>query len=160
AEVRPELARRGSRAENAVIWLPTAGERPLASSPLIAEPPEEAAEIALAPWAVTGLRLSPGEALDLLCASLDRETLAPGVVVGAPLRFWAAALRFGAALVAREQFLPGVETGDPSRGRWQPALTGADGQRFNQLARAMPAACRALAPADSPPQRAAAAVLR
>src|SRR5262245_23029973 len=160
-EALPSLARHHAQAETAIAWLPTVQDRPIASSPLIAEPPESTTEAALDPWTVTALPLSPEQALDLLSASLDRDTLAAGVVVGTTLRFWATALRFGAALVAREQFLPGVEhAGTAWRSRWQPALLGADGQRLNQLARAMPPACRALGSADAPPQLAASAVLR
>jgi SNF2 family DNA or RNA helicase len=159
-EALPELARRCGKAESTVAWLPTVRESPLPSSPLIAEPPAAEEEPVLAPWSVTALPLPAEQALELLYAALDRETLAPGVVVGTTLRFWATALRFGAALVVREQFLPGVEhTGDAWRSRWQLTLLGADGQRLNQLARSMPPACRALGAADAAPQVAAAAVL-
>jgi SNF2 family DNA or RNA helicase len=160
-EALPELARQLAEAESAVAWLPTVHEQPVPSSPLIAEPPAANGEPVLAPWTVTALPLTANQAIDLLGAALDRDTLAPGVVIGPTLRFWAIALRFGAALVAREQFLPGVaHEGEAWRGRWQPALTGADGQHFAQLAKVMPAACRALGTAEAVPQTAAAAVLR
>jgi SNF2 family DNA or RNA helicase len=94
---------------------------------------------------VNAVRLSPDQAITLLSACVGRETLAPGVVVGKTLAFWATALRFAATLVARQQFLPGVELGpEGHRARWQPVLQAADAQRQTQLARAMSAACRAL----------------
>jgi SNF2 family DNA or RNA helicase len=141
------------------LWLPTAGGRPVPSSPLIAE--VDSAEAALAPWSVTALPLAPAQAVSLLCACADRETLQPGVIVGSTLAFWAQALRFAGALVAREQFVPDVRQGDKGwRACWRPVLAGADGQRVRQLAGAMPAACRALSrSADAPPDRPAAAVL-
>jgi SNF2 family DNA or RNA helicase len=147
--------------EQAVLWLPTLGDHPVASNPLIAEPPEDTASAVLAPWAVTALPLTPNQAVDLLGVCLDRETLAPGLLVGATLAFWATSLRLAGALVAREQFLPDIEqTGRAWRACWKPVLAGAEGQRFNHLARAMPAACRALTgTADAAPDRPTADVL-
>src|SRR5438874_1949912 len=64
-----------STAETAWIWLPTVGRRPLASSPLIEQPPETGNGVALVPWSTTVLPLTPGQAVDLLGACLDRPTL-------------------------------------------------------------------------------------
>ena len=146
---------------HAFLWLPTAAGRPVASSPLIAEPPHAATAVALTPWVVAVLPLSPAEAIDLLGACLDRQTLAPGVVVGPTLAFWAAALRFAGALTAREQFLPDIAPiGKTWRAGWKPVLTGPEAERCGRLARAMPGACRAFTDrADAPPDRPAAAVL-
>src|SRR5262245_21146068 len=141
----PGALRRSSQIENAVVWLPTVREQPLPSSSLIAEPPQTNAMPVVTPWTVTALHLAPEQAIDLLGACLDRDTLAPGVILGSTLSFWSTALRFAGAVVAREQFLPAVEQQEGSwRACWKPALTGAEGLRFNQLAQAMPAGCRAL----------------
>ncbi len=150
-----------SEVEHAFLWLPTAAGRPIASSPLIAEPPDATTAAALTPWVVAVLPLSPDEAVDLLGACLDRQTLAPGVVVGPTLAFWAAALRFAGALTAREQFLPDIApTGKTWRTAWKPVLTGPEAERCSRLARAMPGACRAFTDrADAPPDRPAVAVL-
>jgi SNF2 family DNA or RNA helicase len=160
-EALPALARLRDKTEQQVLWLPTAAGCPVASTPLIAEPPAATAEAALAPWTVTVLPLSLEHTVDLLAACLDQETLAPGVHVGASLAFWATALRFAGALAAREQFLPDVEqSGDTWHARWKPVLAGAEGQRFDRLARAMPGVCRALGgTTDAPPDRPAAALL-
>ena len=56
-----------------------------------------------------------------------------------------AAVPGSGALVAREQFLPGLrQEGTTYRACWEPILTGAEAGRLAQLARAMPHACRAL----------------
>ncbi len=161
AAVLPDESRRHAGAEQVVAWLPSVGDRPVPSSPLVAEPPEDAAKAELAPWRVTALPLTPAGAVDLLCACAGRETLAPGVVVGPTLAFWAAALRLGAALVAREQFVPDLEQVDDGwRAVWRPVLAGADAARGNQLAQAMPPACRSLAAsADAVPDASPAALL-
>ncbi len=146
----------------ATVWAPTVDGQPIASSALIAEPPPSTAKAAIAPWAVTAIPLNPAEAIDLLCLCMNRETLAPGIIVGNDLAFWAAAMRMGGALVAREQFLPGVEAvEDFYRARWEPVLAGADAQRLQQLVKAMPQACRALtaANAGAAPETPASAVI-
>jgi hypothetical protein len=160
-EAVPALAGLGDRAEQQVLWLPTAAGRPVASTPLVAETPAAAAEAVVAPWTITGFPLPSDQAIDLLAACLDLQTLAPGVHVGTSLAYWATALRFAGALVAREQFLPDVQhSGREWHARWKPALAGAEGQRFDQLARAMPGVCRALGgTADAPPDRPASVVL-
>ncbi len=160
-EALPDLTTRDVHPDTVHVWLPTIAGRPVASSPLIAEPPSGDSEASLAAWITTAVPLSPAQTVDLLGACLDRPTLAPGTIVGSTLAYWAAALRFAASLIAREQFLPDVESeGKAGRALWKPALLGADAQRFNQLARAMPPACRALASEKDPaPERPAAAVL-
>ena len=153
ADLLPGTTRRSLHAEVRFLWLPTVGDRPVPSSALVAELPEPGATAALAPWRAAVLPLAPVQAIDLLSACADRETLAPGAIVGPTLAFWARALRFAGALVAREQFVPDVrQTGRTWQARWRPVLAGADAQRQSQMARAMPPACRALS-ADAPPRR-------
>jgi len=117
----------------------------------------------LAPWTVTAFRLTIERALEVLCACVGKETVAPGVIVGKDLAFWAAAMRFAGALVARQQFIPALtKEGEPFyRARWAPILAGDDALRLGHLAKAMPAACRALTRAsDAPPQVAPLSLLR
>ncbi|HKX33683.1 MAG TPA: DEAD/DEAH box helicase [Blastocatellia bacterium] len=138
----------------ATVWLPSIGDLPLASSPLIAEMPPTDAAPRLAPWRVTAIPLTSAEAVELLCACVDREVPAPGIVAGRDLAFWTQAMRFAAALVARQQFLPDVQpVEDFFRAQWRPIWTGADAARRSQLERSMPSACRALTAtaAEGPP---------
>ncbi len=160
-DVLPEFTPARSQPEPAVLWLPTIAGQPLASSPLIAEPPESVAEAAPAPWTITALALTPRQSLDVVAACLDRDTLAAGVMIGPTLAYWATALRLAGALVAREQFLPDlVRSGAVWRACWRPIISGIEAQRFRRLAQAMPPACRALAPtADQTPDRAPTALL-
>ncbi len=147
--------RRGGEAF--VAWLPTADGMPAASSPVISSPRETSAPVTIAPWTVTALPLSLPESVELLCASVGKETLAPGVVIGRDLAFAAAALRFAGGLVARQQYLPAVEQSEGAfRAVWRPVVSGLDAERLAKLARAMPDACRALQrKADAPPHVAA-----
>jgi hypothetical protein len=136
-----------------VIWLPTARGRPIPSSGLIADVPAIGA-VSLVPWQITALPLPIPLTIDLLCACIDKDTLANGILIGPTLAFWTRALRFAGALVAREQFVPGLRNNGAWRASWQPVVTGVDGQRFARLVRSMPAACRALTRSpEAPPDR-------
>ncbi len=64
------------RACHVTAWLPTKGSSPVPSSSLIAEPSKSRAKTKLAAWAVPAYRLSAEEAVELLCASAGRRTLA------------------------------------------------------------------------------------
>jgi SNF2 family DNA or RNA helicase len=144
-----------------IVWLPAIGDQPTPSSPLLGPIPKTKSPPALAPWSINGLLPSDANLVALLCSCMDRDTLGPGIVIGATLAFWTTALRFAGALTAREQFVPSLRPrGEAYRACWLPVLSGSDSRRLNQLAAAMPPACRALgAGADLPPDRAALDVL-
>ncbi|MGH7230625.1 MAG: DEAD/DEAH box helicase, partial [Nitrospiraceae bacterium] len=135
------------------IWLPTHAGLPVASSALIAIPPETQSPVTVTPWTITAWPLISDVAGDFLCACVGKQTLAPGVIVGRDLAFWTVALRLAGSLAARQQFLPGMTK---RNGRylacWQPVIDGTDAERMRRLATRMPAVARALArePTTSP----------
>ena len=130
----------------AVAWFPTAGDMPVPSSPLVAQVPDPSTPSILSSWSVTVLPLSFERAAALLCMCVGKQTLAPGVVVGRDLAFWVRAMRFAGALVARQQFLPGLESRNGGyRAVWEPVIAGPDRERLTALANDMPGAARALA---------------
>ena len=148
------LNQTGIKPLKAFICMPTAGNIPIASSPLIAEPPDVREKTGISPWIVTGLALNISESIEFLCHCAGKTILAPGAIVGDDLSFLTKAMHFAAALVARQQFLPGMEKAGKSYfARWEPIFSGPDADRFGRLARAMPSACRAIShKADSPPE--------
>jgi SNF2 family DNA or RNA helicase len=127
------------------FWLPTQGDAPLPSSPLIADPPKSRKAPVLAPWQLPTLTLSASDAIALLATLQDRTALAPGVAVGDDLRYWSAALRLAGGLAFRRQVLPDlVERQGEYRACWTPTFLGEDSGRLERLARAMPPAARAI----------------
>ena len=150
------------RARRVTAWLPTKGDSPIPSSPLIAEPLGSRAKTKIAAWTVAAYRLPAEEAVELLCASMGSRTLAAGVIVGSDLAYWAEALRFAGSIVARQQFLPGLTTGSGARrATWDPIFMGTDAERLPALAGRMPAAARALSePGAAAPERPSTEVLR
>jgi SNF2 family DNA or RNA helicase len=145
-----------------VAWLPSNAQGALPSSPLLAEPSEDQGAVEVAPWEVPALVLTTEQAVAVLIAGVERTTWGPGVVVGGTLAYWATVLRFAGALVARQQYLPGIGEGPDGttfRARWEPVLTGAERLHAEPLARSMPHACRALTVnAAHPPASAASTV--
>ncbi|MFQ3592514.1 MAG: DEAD/DEAH box helicase [Gemmataceae bacterium] len=140
------------------LWVPTSSDGlAIPSSGLIADV-LPTAPLRLRPYSITALPLSPAMMLDLLCACVSKETLAPGVLIGSTLAFWTRLLQFTGALVGREKLVPGVQSsGSTLRAVWQPVVTGPDSQRLGRLLQAMPPACRALShSSEQPPERPAA----
>ncbi|UEM20723.1 DEAD/DEAH box helicase [Skermanella mucosa] len=150
------------------LWLPTGPDGPLASSPVVEEPPDEATPLAPAPWDTVALALEPGDIVRLLAECPADGTFGPGLFAGPDLAYWAMALRFAGAVAARGAVLPDlVRAGDAVFARWRPVFLSRDTQALARLARCMPDAARAVGPArDSggvpvaaPPDAGPAAVL-
>jgi len=141
-------------------YLPGDRQGPIPSHPLIAE--RIVTKLSLLPWQVTVIPLDADEMLSLLEACRSKGGLPPGVRAGASLAYWATAvLPYALSLVLRQQVLPDVAEEAPGEwtARWSPVYAGEDAGRLVALARAMPAACRALTEAESAPELSAKAVL-
>ena len=149
--------------ETITAWLPMVDGAPVSS--VLGDHPEEDAEPTLAPWRVPALPLDWPTTVDLLGHCHDRRTLAPGRLIGTDLSYWAHVVRFAGAMVAREQFLPGLqERNGTYRARWEPVVRGEEAERVATLANAMPPACRALSRSeetspDTPPRTVLTSVL-
>lgn len=147
----------------ATVWLPTKGSYPVPSGEMIADLPPSKAKPKMASWKVAARMLSPKEAVSLLGLSVGRRTVAPGVLVGSDMAYWTDVLRLAGFLVARQRFLPDLKNeGKLYVAKWNPVFVGRDAERFDMLARRMPAAARALSKSGTQqaPQEPAATVLR
>ena len=153
-----------------LAWLPTAAGRVVPSSPLIGRRAQAAGSktpAAIAPWIVMSAPLATDDAIVLLCSCVGQRTLAPGVILGADLIWWADLVRFAGAIVARQKYLPGMAAaaGGAWRARWEPILDPEDADRLAGIARRMPAVARALGAGTTsrplaPPQTAALSVAK
>ena len=103
---RLKLKLKPRRTPSAVTaWLPTDDAGPVLSSDAAGRQPSR--NLAVAPWTVQVIRLSPVEAVDILCEVMGKRALDSGATVGADLAYWADALRFAGFQVARQQFSSG-----------------------------------------------------
>jgi len=151
------------KTEKINFWIPTIGGNPVPSSPLVAEIPDSKAEPALAPWTVHAYPLETEETIVLLCACMGKRVLAPGIISGNDLLWWADALKFAGSLVAGQKYLPGVREDEGEyRAFWEPVFSGEDAGELAKIAKQMPPAARALAPEASavPPEMPAALAAR
>ena len=141
----PGLRLTARRVRPVAMWLPSRADGPTPSSALVAPVDGAGGPTHIAPWSVPALRLEPAESVALLRAVSRDRNLAAGTFAGADLRYWAEdAFRFAAALVSRQQFLPGIAIGqDEARAVWEPVFTGDGGERLAVIAARMPGAARA-----------------
>ncbi len=154
----PEVHQPRQALEEAVIWQPSQEGKPLPSTALLDDAPPSAEECYLAPAIISVLPLGAQQAIHLLATAIGKRMLGPGVLIGADLAYWCAAMRFAAGLVTRGQFLPGIQIENGTyRARWVPACGGADAAAMQTLASAMPPAARAVTKeaSDDPPSLAA-----
>ena len=149
----PELPGEGG---SAIAWLPSVDGAPVPSTPLLGE--SNGKKPRIAPWTVETITLNFDDALDLLIDAVGKTLLAPGILVGADLAFCTTAMRFAAAVVAREHLLPSV---DGNSARWLPAFTAHEMQHLASLARAMPPVALAIgSKSDAPPMLSSAEATR
>jgi SNF2 family DNA or RNA helicase len=126
------------------LWLPSSAAAPFASPELLATGAQAAPEGPphLAAWRVTGVLLTPNQALDLLLA-------APVSLYGADLRAWRVATLLVIEMLSGQQVLPALQReGFRLRAAWLPRPTPATAQKLAALAQALPPLC--LAATDDP----------
>ena len=133
------------------LQLPSLGGGPLASPELLRPEPRQAAgparrgpinRVSLVSWRVPVLAFGPAAALAVLAGFGGSDDAA--ATAGGSLAYLTAVARFAADLAARGRVLPVLAgEGETYAARWRPVLGGADAQRANDLAAAMPPSCRA-----------------
>ena len=138
AQVRPE--KMPSTHRDATIWVPTRYGKAVDRNG------QSQGNEAIQPLSLHVAILTAEEALDFLDAcNRNPRAESPDLKLAPTTRFWAAALRFVAALAARGRFLPSLSAqGAPFHARWQPILAAPDRYALRQLAAAMPPAARAI----------------
>lgn len=136
---RLNVSARASMPETRTIWLPSVASTPIPSPELVAlgalpraDPP------ALAPWRLSGMELSPDDAIDVLLDLPRREC-------GADLLAWREAALLALSLVVGQQALPALRReGFRLRAFWMPRPPPETARALANLAAAMPPLCRAV----------------
>ena len=149
AEILESISVKAPRVEvvSHEVLLPSFDKTPVPSSPLLGTEVHGKKASDLRSWQVETLSLRPAAALEFLCLTAGKEMLQPGVMAGVDLAYWAAAMRFAGALVARQQFLPDLVREDGRFcARWRAVYVGRDEDRLHGLVAAMPHAARAMTP--------------
>ncbi len=134
------------------IWLPSSGGEPLPSGSAAGRP-RSGAGISLMQWYIDTLDIPWDNAMWILSEVARNRDAIAGMTVGPDLAYWSEVMSFAGYLVARQRFLPDLVAGKSSfAASWVPVFSGGDERRHAALARAMPAAARALSssPNDKP----------
>lgn len=102
-------------------------------------------------WAVTGVCLTPAEALQVLHSLPLNLADVSDSFLGGDLRFWSHIARWNLDLLARSKYLPLLDQRPNGVGqsRWRVLLdSSTDQARLEHYATQMPAVCRAIVPLD------------
>ena len=128
------------------IWVPCSGSNPLSSSPLVQEDEGKTKENKLKPFLIEAIDIGHENTISFLSACVNRDIIKAGIVFGEDLNFWIRAVRFAGALVARQEYLPGVSDGPNSEviAVWEPIFLGDDAKYIKQMRQSMPGSCRAV----------------
>ena len=146
AATKSAVPRFKSRPSYMTVWLPTTDTGPISSLDGI---PESRDGIRMAPWAVRAIHLSTKEAIDILCAVLEGNTI-NNAQAGGDLRYWAKVLQMAALQVKKKKYLPNIVFNEGKyTALWDPVFLGEDEERLEEMARAMPAAARAITPSST-----------
>jgi hypothetical protein len=124
----------------ATIWVPTRDGKAVERTG-----PSQQSE-AIQPW-ILPVAILPAESAIYFLDACNRNPYAESadVKIAHTTRFWGAALRFVAALAARDRFLPSLSAqGASYHGRWRPILAAPDRHSLRELAAAMPPPGRAI----------------
>ncbi len=139
----------------ATLLLPATRSGPQPAPQLLHDWPLEDADLALAPWQVSGARLPAAEAFDVLSHLPLAGELPRGLALGADARFWNTVAGLVLEVLARQKIVPVLVPAEqaPARSRSGPTLYHArwlavldgpqDPPRLARLQSAMPPICRA-----------------
>jgi SNF2 family DNA or RNA helicase len=130
-----------------VLVLPTVSGVPLPSPEMVSDAVPSRDEVpTLSPWRVRGLSLAPLTALGWLVGQPSEVGSLPDAIrLGEDVRYWVVASRLALEILARQRFLPDLETrprGTRASTKWEPLLE-EENERLELLIASMPPVCRA-----------------
>ena len=124
-------------------WLPSVGDLPVASSPILREIPDRAAKREIKPWLVTIRKLHEVETLQFIAAINEGAFHGSGILPGDSLYWCRDSFMPMIHMTASGSFLPGLRMTDTgAEARWMPAPDEEISQTCSALAASMPAVCR------------------
>lgn len=142
-----------SRVATIQAWLPSAENFPVPSSRLLCtdddvfefQPPTKHL-----PWAIDTVAMHALEIVALVERAQTGHILTPGVILSSEFSFIVQLARFSSALVARQQYLPGVvQRGGDYFACWKPIFSPDDHAKIQDFADLMPPVVRALTSVQS-----------
>jgi SNF2 family DNA or RNA helicase len=141
-----------------VIWLPSRGNVPSPSSPVMGTAFGQRQKVIMRPYETTVRKLSPEEFLEIAALAGEEGIAGEGVLFGSSVRWCGQMAKVMVNAAVKETFLPGaVRNGEWWEARWLPLPDESDERALDSLAVTMPGACRCMtdsaeAPPETPPE--------
>jgi len=127
------------------LWLPSRGERPVPSSPLVGAEPDRRKKVALHAYPAATRPLTVAELLELCTLSGNGNLPGSGVIFGPSIAWTGRLVDVALALAAQEAFLPTlVQHQGHWEARWVPVPDDQCEAHLERLAGNMSAVCRCL----------------
>ncbi len=134
------------------VWLPSRGEKPVPSSPLIGPMPEIDGEESLKAFPITALRLNSTSLFELSLLSEKGNIPGSGVIFGSSLLWTRQVRKIALNIIRSQSLLPSVVRNDKFwEGLWQPIPDTSTTHALEKLAATMPAVCRSLSRTSTQP---------
>jgi SNF2 family DNA or RNA helicase len=131
--------------EPLTAWIPSCGEEPVPSSPLIGHEPDKRKKVRLHSFFATGRPLTLEELLELTAIAENGNLPGSGVIFGHSIAWAGQLLKTAFVLLAKESFLPTVtRLSGQWEARWVPVPDQSCESRLEKLTLDMPAVCRCL----------------
>ena len=136
------------------FWLPSQGEHPVPSSPLVGKEPDQRKKVKLLPHQGLARLLTINEVLNFIELARHGNVPGSGVIFGNSLHWLQQVVQLAVNLVAKENFLPTAVHHDGNwEARWMPVPDEETEQQLETLTLSMPAVCRCLSAGnDQAPQ--------
>lgn len=132
-----------SNTELKPLWLPSCGERPVPSSPLIGTEPDRRKKVGLHAYPAKTRPLTVAELLELLAISENGNVPASGVIFGHSMAWTGRLVEVALAMAVKESFLPTIVHHEGKwEARWVPVPDDSCEAHLERLASSMPAVCR------------------
>ena len=153
-QVAPGINMLKRNMSSATVWLPSRGDAPVPSSPMIGPSPDLRRKVRIRPSVVPVRKLSVEELLELVSIAESGAHASAGILFGTSLLWCGRLLALALNIMVKESFLPGlVHCGDGYEARWFPVPGEDDERSLAALASGMPGICRCMGGVpDAPPE--------
>jgi len=143
--VVPEIKSRKSMERRSVVWLPTRGNIPIPSSPVVGMTPDQRQKRTFRPYRTTSQKVSLEELLEVVSLAGTEGMAGTGVLFGSTVAWCGRVVKIILNMAAKESFLPGlVKAGDRWEARWIPLPDESDERALAVLTAEMPGAFRCM----------------
>ncbi len=139
------ISLRSNTTKEFCVWLPSRGEKPVPSSPLIGTMPDIDGGESLKAYPITALRLNSTSLFELSQFSEKGNIPGSGVIFGTSILWIRQVRKIALNIIRSESLLPSLVKNDGSlKALWQPLPDTATSRSLEKLAESIPSVCRSI----------------